>query len=335
MKPYFMETTQIGVVVRDLDKTMETYVQKYGIGPWQVFTFDSATVEGQYIGHKPADYSMRLAICMLGKTMWELIEPISENTDYVRFLNEHGEGIHHVAIGVEDLDEYYKFSEEMGLYPIQGGDWKCVGGNFTYDYRDTREDLKVIVELHGPEAGIELPEPDYVYPEGKMPRKPVFTDVLQVGIICRNLEDTIKTYTDKYGLGPWDRNRFDKETVNDMKLYGKTMSHAMDLATAQIGNVQWELIQPLDNLSDYAYFLKEHGEGIHHVALDTAEGYENTVKFCEENGIKQIQYGNWLNSFKYDYRDTREDLKCIVELYGPSSDFVMPEPLAVYQVPKK
>lgn len=333
MKPLFTQTTQIGVVVKDLDKTLETYVQKYGIGPWNVYTFSKDNVKDMYIGHKPAEYTMKLALCMVGNTQWELIQPISDNTDYVRFLKEHGEGIHHVAIGVEDMDEYHKFCKDKGLYPIQGGTWECDGGNFLYDYRDTRDDLKIIMELHGPDEGIKLPEPEYVYPDGPMPRKPEYTDVLQVGIICKDLESTLKTYTDKYGLGPWNRYRFDKDTVADMKRMGKRVDYAMDLALGQIGNVQWELIQPLDDKSDYAVFLKEHGEGVHHVAL-AADSYKDAVDFCAKNNLEQIQYGYWNSNFRYDYRDTREDLKCITELYGPDESFDWPEPLAVYEVPK-
>lgn len=333
MKPFFTQTTQIGIVVKDLDATLEKYVQKYGIGPWKVYTFNSKTVDKQYIGHNSADYSMKLALCMLGNTMWELIQPISDNTDYVRFLKEHGEGIHHVAVGMENPDDYFNVCSEKGLYPIQGGTWKCLGGNFLYDYRDTRDDLKIIVELHAPDKGMQLPEPDYDYPAGPMPRTPVFTDVLQIGIICKDLESTIKAYTDKYGIGPWNRYRFDKDTVADLKRLGKNVDYSMDLALAQIGNVQWELIQPLDDKSDYAIFLKEHGEGIHHVALKTADDYGDAVKFCDDNGIKQIQYGYWNKNFRYDYRDTRDDMKCIVELYGADEGFDWPKPLAVYEVP--
>ena len=66
------------------------------------------------------------------------------------------------------------------------------------------------------DEGLELPDPDYVYPAGPMPRQPVFTDVLQIGIICKDLESTLKAYTEKYGIGPWNRYRFDKDTVGDM-----------------------------------------------------------------------------------------------------------------------
>jgi hypothetical protein len=40
-----------------------------------------------------------------------------------------------------------------------------------------------------------------------------------------------------------------------------------DLATTMVGKVQWELIEPLDHESDYARFLAEKGEGVHHIAV--------------------------------------------------------------------
>ncbi|SDD31284.1 methylmalonyl-CoA/ethylmalonyl-CoA epimerase, partial [Halanaerobium congolense] len=33
MKPVFKDVLQVGVVVEDLDKTMKTYADKYGVGP--------------------------------------------------------------------------------------------------------------------------------------------------------------------------------------------------------------------------------------------------------------------------------------------------------------
>lgn len=159
--------------------------------------------------------------------------------------------------------------------------------------------------------------------------KPVFTNLLQVGVVVKNLDETVKTYTDKYGIGPWKIYEFNKDTVADMSVGGKRMDYAMKLALANIGNVQWELIEPLDEISDYARFLREHGEGIHHVAMDT-ESYESALGFCDENDLKPLQYGYWGKNFHYDYRETRDDLKCIVELYGPEESFEWPEPVSVY-----
>ncbi|WP_293256069.1 hypothetical protein [Palaeococcus sp. (in: euryarchaeotes)] len=33
--------------------------------------------------------------------------------------------------------------------------------------------------------------------------KPIFTDVLQVAVVVKNLDETVRKYADEYGIGPW------------------------------------------------------------------------------------------------------------------------------------
>ncbi|WP_458743000.1 methylmalonyl-CoA epimerase [Candidatus Nitrosocosmicus sp. T] len=46
-----------------------------------------------------------------------------------------------------------------------------------------------------------------------------------------------------------------------------------------------ELIEPLEDTSPISKFLKERGEGIHHIAI-TADGIESDVNRAKENGMK-------------------------------------------------
>lgn len=46
-----------------------------------------------------------------------------------------------------------------------------------------------------------------------------------------------------------------------------------------------ELIEPLEDTSPISKFLKERGEGIHHIAI-TADEIENDVNHAMENGMK-------------------------------------------------
>ncbi|MFB4166159.1 VOC family protein [Alteribacillus sp. JSM 102045] len=326
MKPIFTKVLQVGVVVKDLDQTMKVYADKYRIGPWAVYEFNQDTVADMSVGGKRMDYAMRLAVADIGGVQWELIEPLDEISDYARFLKEYGEGIHHVALDTVSYESALEFCKKNGLGPVQYGYW---GKNFHYDYRDTRDDMKCIVELYGPEESFKWPEPVAVYPEKPMQGKTIFTKVLQVGVVVKDLDQAMKVYADKYEIGPWAVYEFNQDTVADMSVGGKRMDYAMRLAVADIGGVQWELIEPLDEISDYARFLKEYGEGIHHVALDTVS-YESALEFCKKNGLGLVQYGYWGKNFHYDYRDTRDDMKCIVELYGPEESFKWPEPVAVY-----
>ena len=105
----------------------------------------------------------------------------------------------------------------------------------------------------------------------------------------------------------------------------------MRLALADIGNIQFELIEPKDDKSIYAEFLKEHGEGLHHVAFGV-DNYEKAMGFFRGKGHSILQGGTW-HGFTYTYLTTQQDLGVIAEIYNPPPDFQWPEPDAVYPSP--
>ncbi|RKX44135.1 MAG: glyoxalase, partial [Thermotogae bacterium] len=125
-----------------------------------------------------------------------------------------------------------------------------------------------------------------------MVEKPIFTDVLQVAVVVKNLDEAVKTYYDEYGIGPWAIYEFNPETVKDMVIRDEREDYAMRLALCDIGKVQWELIEPKDDKSIYAEFLREHGEGLHHVAL-AVEDYDKAMEFFRSKGHKILQGGTW------------------------------------------
>jgi methylmalonyl-CoA/ethylmalonyl-CoA epimerase len=48
---------------------------------------------------------VRVAFLKAGETKLELLEPISEESPIAGFIEKRGEGIHHVALGVESIEE--------------------------------------------------------------------------------------------------------------------------------------------------------------------------------------------------------------------------------------
>ncbi|MEA5114075.1 MAG: VOC family protein [Geobacteraceae bacterium] len=161
-----------------------------------------------------------------------------------------------------------------------------------------------------------------------MADKPVFTGVLQIGMVVKNCDEAVRKYADDYGIGPWNIYEFNPDTVSDMIIEGKEVKYAMRLALCNIGDVQWELIEPKDDKSIYASFLKEHGGGLHHVAFGT-DNYEKTVQFYKDKGRPVLQGGTW-KGLTYTYLDSREDLGVIAEIYNLVPDFKWPEPEGVY-----
>ena len=79
----------------------------------------------------------------------------------------------------------------------------------------------------------------------------------------------------------------------------------MRLANTYVGSVQLELIEPKDDKSIYAEFLREHGEGLHHVAFGVND-YGKVIGWYEKKGEPILQGGRW-NGLTYTYLDLRKD----------------------------
>ena len=118
-------------------------------------------------------------------------------------------------------------------------------------------------------------------------REAVFTETMQIAIVVRDLEATIKKYVDDYGIGPWERHELAPENATGLRVYGQPVAlWRVAGASAMVGNVMWELIQPLDEQGVFARFLAEKSESVHHIALATP-AFDDVV-------AEQIQRGNTL-----------------------------------------
>lgn len=105
----------VGVVVRDMDKAIE-YYQSLGIGPFKsrpTATFTDKTMYG-----KPTDFKLKAAIAPMGQINLELIQPVEEAPVHEQFLETRGEGIHHIAFEVADIDKGTAKMVERGLEVI-------------------------------------------------------------------------------------------------------------------------------------------------------------------------------------------------------------------------
>ena len=52
-------------------------------------------------------------------------------------------------------------------------------------------------------------------------REPVFNETVQLGIVVRDLEATVRRYVDDYGIGPWEFAQIDAGDANNYREYGR------------------------------------------------------------------------------------------------------------------
>jgi methylmalonyl-CoA/ethylmalonyl-CoA epimerase len=143
-EPVFTQTMQIGIVVRNLDATLQKYTDDFGIGPWKTYEFNSENASDLYEYGEHVERSWRLAVTMVGHVMWELIEPLDDKSVYARFLAEKGEGVHHIAVTTPHFDEAVAAQAKQGnKLPLSG-----TFSGTKVAYLPTDRDLGVILEIY-------------------------------------------------------------------------------------------------------------------------------------------------------------------------------------------
>lgn len=158
----------------------------------------------------------------------------------------------------------------------------------------------------------------------------ILKKIVQISVIVPDAKAYAKRYNDLYGIGPWAFTDFTRETTSEMEVDGKPVPYEMRLALCDCLNIQLELIQPLDELSVYAQFLREHGPGIHHIAAETRNGYRQTIAALGEKGNALVQSGKDSGGMEFAYVDMMKDLGLILELTNPPPDFIHPAPDFTY-----
>ncbi len=159
-EPVFTETMQISIVVRDMEASLRTFVEDYGIGPWEIYEFNPTTMtEMLGEGGEPTEFRFKIAVTMVGSVQWELVQPLEDRGIFAEHLREHGEGLHHVAVGGRPYAETLAAMEANGRQMLQGGVYNGV----RFAYMTTNDDLGTLTEIFDwPEGHTQ--EPDAVYP---------------------------------------------------------------------------------------------------------------------------------------------------------------------------
>ena len=133
---------QIGIVVKNIDKTIDFYTKMFGFGPYEIKYVDYSAAT--YYG-KTAGYRGKRAFFNLGPGIEiELIELIDGKTIHEDFLKKHGEGLNHIGFNVKNLGESKKNAEDSG-FKITQGFTRPDGSGFAY--LDTDKTGGVIFEL--------------------------------------------------------------------------------------------------------------------------------------------------------------------------------------------
>ncbi|QED29743.1 methylmalonyl-CoA epimerase [Microvenator marinus] len=107
----------IGIAVHSIDEKIPLYRDVLGL---------------EFLGEEEvSSQKVRVAFFKIGESMIELLEPTADESPIAKFLAKNGEGIHHLAAGVDDIDKARARAAEGGLRllsdkPLDGAHGKLI-----------------------------------------------------------------------------------------------------------------------------------------------------------------------------------------------------------------
>jgi len=128
----FSRVDQIGIVVKDVEKYMKFYEKMFGVEPFP-------TVESAVNSAK-----LKIVLFELDEVEIELIQVVEGESVHSRFLEERGEGLHHLGFFVKDIEKELARLDKEGIRVLERGE---VLGAVKFAYLDTKKTLGVVLEL--------------------------------------------------------------------------------------------------------------------------------------------------------------------------------------------
>jgi hypothetical protein len=155
----FDKLAQVALVVTEITKSMRNYWEQLGIGPWKVWDLGPQCLTEMTLRGNPARYSFRAAVTYVGDVAFELVQPLEGESIFKEFLDEHGEGLHHLKYTTKDPESVLDDFKMKGGRILQSA--RMAEGAFYY--LDTKSELGFIMELSTGRALRNRP-PDAVFP---------------------------------------------------------------------------------------------------------------------------------------------------------------------------
>jgi methylmalonyl-CoA/ethylmalonyl-CoA epimerase len=301
------ECWHVGIVVKDVKKVVEFYSRAFGWGPWRMVEteFKNAEFRG-----KPTWYGGPRAFVRLGKVSLEIGETNRGESVHTEMMRNRGEGLHHLAFYVDDLEDEIAKIKGMGIPMLQTAYDK--EGKHAYAYLNTEEWGNIIVELNArPKADFwATAMPNDIKVKQTKDQIPA-REAWHVGIVVKDLKKTVDFYTRAFGWGPW---RMVHTEFRNAEFRGKPTWYAGPRAFVNLGSVSLEIGETNQGESVHTEMLRNKGEGLHHLAF-YVDDVEAEIAKMKNFGIPMLQTA-WDKDGKhaYAYLNTEAWGNIIVEL---------------------
>jgi methylmalonyl-CoA/ethylmalonyl-CoA epimerase len=138
--------------------------------------------------------------------------------------------------------------------------------------------------------------------------------IVQIGIVVADRDRTTQMLTSVFGIGPFRLVEWPDRTESKYYYRGVAEKIRVKQAFVQMGDVEVELIQPLEGRNAYQDFLDQTGGGIHHILFEVSD-IDPVLKELAKSGVTVLQSGTGIRpGTRWALLDTQKMLGFYVEL---------------------
>lgn len=142
----------------------------------------------------------------------------------------------------------------------------------------------------------------------------------QVGFVVDDLDAFLELLERFFGLKGFEVIEYPPEDLKDPQtIYlGQPAKFRLLMAFKKIGNIEFEVVQPLEGDSVFSDFLKNHGPGLHHIRF-TEKDFQVACADLQSSGIPLLAQGKGAHGAStWAYFDTAQLLNGLfIELRNP------------------
>jgi methylmalonyl-CoA/ethylmalonyl-CoA epimerase len=136
--------------------------------------------------------------------------------------------------------------------------------------------------------------------------------VTQVGIIVRDIETKARAWSEILDLPMPNIIITDTVDKTQAEYSGKPTTARAKLAFFHMGQLDVELIEPIDGPSTWKDQLDQHGDSLHHIAFNI-KGMQEKIAYLDSKGVPLVQRGEYPGG-RYAYLDGVAQLGTVLEL---------------------
>jgi catechol 2,3-dioxygenase-like lactoylglutathione lyase family enzyme len=115
----------------------------------------------------------------------------------------------------------------------------------------------------------------------------------QVAWVTHDLDALERLLSGVFGVGAWTRVPDVTFGGDTTALRGEPVEFRANISLGYSGDLQLELIQPVEGASIYTEFLAAHGPGLHHVCFPV-EDLDTAVADAERDGLPVLMRGSMM-----------------------------------------